>query len=107
MQILILSFAEVLGLYGLIVALIMNSRAGDATGVVCSLSSASLGGWPHVSNSALHERHDGFCPPEDVAMEGGTMGAPQFTDNYHRCSHTRSAMSNALPVLCSCAVRYI
>ena len=87
MQILILIFAEVLGLYGLIVALIMNSRAGDATGVVCSLSSASLGGCPHGSNSALHERHDGFRPLEDVAMEGGTMGAHQYTDNYHRC-HT-------------------
>ncbi|KAI0365329.1 V-type ATPase [Pilatotrama ljubarskyi] len=34
-MILILIFAEVLGLYGLIVALIMNSRAGDVAGV-CS-----------------------------------------------------------------------
>lgn len=33
-QILILIFAEVLGLYGLIVALIMNSRAGDVAGAV-------------------------------------------------------------------------
>ncbi|OJT12987.1 V-type proton ATPase 16 kDa proteolipid subunit [Trametes pubescens] len=31
-MILILIFAEVLGLYGLIVALIMNSRAGDVAG---------------------------------------------------------------------------
>ena len=37
MQILILIFAEVLGLYGLIVALIMNSRAGDIAGVVSEL----------------------------------------------------------------------
>ena len=35
MQILILIFAEVLGLYGLIVALIMNSRASDVTNAVC------------------------------------------------------------------------
>lgn len=34
MQILILIFAEVLGLYGLIVALIMNGRARDAVGIV-------------------------------------------------------------------------
>ena len=33
-MILILIFAEVLGLYGLIVALIMNGRARDAVGVV-------------------------------------------------------------------------
>ncbi|KAH9932749.1 V-type ATPase [Epithele typhae] len=39
-MILILIFAEVLGLYGLIVALIMNSRAGDSAGL-CALGSPS------------------------------------------------------------------
>jgi hypothetical protein len=40
-QILILIFAEVLGLYGLIVALIMNTKA-DGVSVVCPLRNSSV-----------------------------------------------------------------
>ena len=42
-MVLILIFAEVLGLYGLIVALIMNGRSREAAGVVSAFLSNTVG----------------------------------------------------------------
>ena len=55
-MILILIFAEVLGLYGLIVALIMNSRASNLGGVVSDVSYRPLGGANAVNSAPIVQR---------------------------------------------------
>ena len=54
-QILILIFAEVLGLYGLIVALIMNTKA-DGISVVCTPRNSSIDPAFSLPDSATNGR---------------------------------------------------
>ena len=93
-QILILIFAEVLGLYGLIVALIMNSRAGDAGSVVCTVHKFLL--LPPLTLYAVLIVKC-LIRPKDVAVEGAGMCLapygqyPRYTLSFTQETSLRAA----------------
>lgn len=108
MQILILIFAEVLGLYGLIVALIMNTKAGEMTGVVSRPSPFSnclpaltvcVSLFSVVAHKAIH-----IIKRSRMGRDGGSI---HMIDNSKWNFVFSSFIREMLSVSPSCALVYV